>query len=80
MSCCSPRNVIVAQVERVPFAAHCERRPIGREYQSVVTPPTPFERVFTCLYRAGSRGIVREPEGVETPQPGRSSENTWSKP
>ena len=24
MSCCSPRYVIVAQVERVPFAAHCE--------------------------------------------------------
>ena len=37
MSCCSPRNVIVAQVERVPFAAHCERLPIGREYRLVAT-------------------------------------------
>ena len=35
MSCCSPRNVIVAQMERVPFAAHCERLPFGREYGSV---------------------------------------------
>ena len=41
--------------------------------------PTPFERVFTCLYRAGSRGIVREPEGIETPLPGISSERAWSK-
>jgi hypothetical protein len=38
MSCCSPRNVIVAQVERVPFAAHCERLPIGTEYRFVDTP------------------------------------------
>jgi hypothetical protein len=37
MSCCSPRNAIVAQVERTPIAAHCERLPIGREYRSVVT-------------------------------------------
>jgi hypothetical protein len=38
MSGCSPRNVIVAQVERVPFAAHCERLSIGREYRFVYTP------------------------------------------
>lgn len=29
----SPRSVIVAQLERVPFAAHYERLPIGREYR-----------------------------------------------
>ena len=38
MSCCSPRNVIVAKVERVPFAAHCESLPIGREYRFVDRP------------------------------------------
>ena len=38
MSCCSPRNVIVANVERAPFAAHYERLPIGPEYRSVATP------------------------------------------
>jgi hypothetical protein len=38
VSCCSPRNVIVAQVERVPFAAHCERLPIGLERRFVDTP------------------------------------------
>jgi hypothetical protein len=38
MSGCSPRNVIVAQVERVPFAAHCERLPIRREYRFVDAP------------------------------------------
>jgi hypothetical protein len=43
MSCCSPRSVIVVQVERGPFG-----------------------RVFTCLYRAGSRGTMREPCGDRT--------------
>jgi hypothetical protein len=38
ISRCSPRNVIVAQVERVPFAAHCKSLPIGREYRFVDTP------------------------------------------
>jgi hypothetical protein len=38
MSPCSPRNVIVAQVERAPFAAHCKCLPIGREYRPVVPP------------------------------------------
>ena len=38
-----------------------------------------FERVFPCLYREGRRGIVREPEGIETPPPGESSERPWSK-
>jgi hypothetical protein len=33
MSSRSPRNVIVAPVERVPFAAHYEPLPIGREYR-----------------------------------------------
>jgi len=39
----------------------------------------PVRRVFTCLYRAGRRGIVREPEGIETLLPGKSSERAWSK-
>jgi hypothetical protein len=37
MSRCSPRNVIVAQVEPVPFAVHCERTSIGPGYRSVTT-------------------------------------------
>lgn len=35
MSCCSPRSVIVVQMERVPFVAHSEHLPFGREYRSV---------------------------------------------
>ena len=67
------------QGERAPFAAYpegpAERMcvPVRRQ------PPTPFRRVFTCLYREGRRGIVREPEGIETSPPGISSESTWSK-
>ena len=79
MTCCSPRNVIAAHMERVPFAAHCERMPIGRDYRFVDPPQLVFGRVFTCLYREGRRRIVREPEGIETPPPGGSSERTWSK-
>ena len=37
MSCCSPRNVIVAKRERAPFAVHFEGLPIGPEDRSVVT-------------------------------------------
>jgi hypothetical protein len=37
MSCRSPRNVIVAQVEQVPFAAHHESMPIGSGYRPVAT-------------------------------------------
>ena len=48
-------------------------------YRSVDTPRALSGRVFTCLYREGRRGIVREPEGIETPLPGRSSERAWSK-
>jgi hypothetical protein len=33
----SPRNVIVAKVEGVPFAAHYESLPIRREHRSVAT-------------------------------------------
>ena len=78
MSCRSPRNVIVVHRERAPFAAHCERlrSDVGTDPWP---PPTPFGRVFTCLYREGRRGIVREPEGIATPPPGKSSERTWSK-
>ena len=40
---------------------------------------SPENRVFTCLYRAGSRGIVSEPDGIATPLPGNASERVWSK-
>ena len=56
MSCGSPRNVIVAIRGRVPFAAHCERLPIGLAYRPVATPQLRSGvslRVF----------IVREGEG-----------------
>jgi hypothetical protein len=79
MSCRSPRNVIVAKGERAPFAR------IARACRSDVStdpwtgPRALSERVFTCLYRAGRGGIVREPEGIATPLPGISSERAWSK-
>ena len=38
MACRSPRNVIVADRERAPFAEYLESLPIGPEYRSVVTP------------------------------------------
>jgi hypothetical protein len=54
------------QGERAPFAAQCESLPIEREYRSVAKPHERLsERVFTCLYREGRRGVVREPEGIE---------------
>ena len=56
------------------------RGPVDRTWAPVRDhPPTPFGRVFTCLYREGRRGIVREPEGIETPPPAIFSEMTWSK-
>ena len=77
MSCCSPKNVIASKRTRA-FAAHGERLPIGREYQSVATLRLRSGvslRVF--IEREG--GIVRAPEGIETPPPGNSSERPWSK-
>jgi hypothetical protein len=54
----SPRYVIVAQVERVPFAAHCEALPIGREHRSMDRPdelcPSVSLRVFTVREGEGS--------------------------
>jgi hypothetical protein len=48
------------------FAARYENLPIGAEYRSVDGPHEGLSvRVFTCLYREGGRGIVREPEGIE---------------
>ena len=38
-----------------------------------------FERVFTCLYREGRGGIVKEPERIEVPLPGRSLEKNLVK-
>ena len=78
MSCRSPRNVIVAKRDRrrsLRIARAC-RSDVATDPWS---RPTRSERVFTCLYREGRRGIVREPEGIETPLPGRSSERAWSK-
>jgi hypothetical protein len=44
MSCCSPRNVIVATGERALFAARCESLPIGREDRSICRhAPTLFQ-------------------------------------
>jgi len=40
------RNVIVTQIGRPPFATHCERLPIRREYRFVDTP-TLFWRDLT---------------------------------
>jgi hypothetical protein len=71
----SPRNVIIVRREPAPFAAHYERPPIGPGYRSVATP----DSVRACLYVSLPRGIVREPEGIETPPPGTSSERPRSK-
>jgi hypothetical protein len=79
MTCRSPRNVILAERERAPFAAHYESLPIGPGYTDWWTRSKLSARVFTCLYRAGTGGIVREPEGIATPLPGKSSERPWSK-
>ena len=80
MSCARRGNVIVANRERALSAPPCESLPIGCEYRSVDRPhERPTERVFTCLYRAGRRGMVREPEGIATPLPAISSERAWSK-
>lgn len=38
MSCCPPRNVILAKEERAPFAEHYESLPIGPGYRSVDMP------------------------------------------
>ena len=35
MSCCSPRNVILAKPEQASFAAHYESLQMGRGYRSV---------------------------------------------
>ena len=79
MSAGSPRNVILAKRTRAPSAAHGESQPIGRGPVRRRASTGLPERVFTCLYREGRRGIVREPEGVETPPPGKSSERPRSK-
>lgn len=58
MSCCSPRNVIVAEVERVPFAARCERLPVVPERRLVnsyeKSRPSVSLRVFTVREVEGS--------------------------
>ena len=65
------------QKGRRAIGSGCENLPIGDGHRSV-TSSADFGRVFTCLYREGRGGIVREPEGIETPLPGKSSERTWS--
>ena len=67
------------QGERAPFAADPEspcRTDVRNDRGHA--PRALSERVFTCLYGAGRGGIMREPEGIETPLPGKSSERTWS--
>ena len=58
VSNCSPRNVIVAQVERLSFAAYCERLPIGPGYRSV-DGPSAFRSVRACLYVGGFKGSAQ---------------------
>ena len=71
-------DVIIANRGSAPLRCAL-REPADRTWAPVHDhPPTPFERVFTCLYRAGRRGIVREPEAIGTPLPGISSERAWS--
>jgi len=74
MSCCSPRNVIVVKGERAPSprSARACRSDVSTDLWHA--PQAQFERVFTCLYRAGRGGFVREPEVITTPLPGKSSE------
>jgi len=79
MSAGWPRNVIIANRDAA-LASRCENLPIGDEYRFANGPAKSLPgRVFTCLYREGRGSIVREPEGIETPLPGKSSERPWSK-
>ena len=77
-----PRNVVVAKRDAVPWASGCENLPIGNGHLFVNGAAKSLsERVFTQLYafyEPGRGGIVREPEGIETPLPGKSSERAWS--
>ena len=79
MSCRWPKNVIVVNPKPAPPAPPFEILPIRRPVPTDGPHERLSDRVFTCLYRAGRGGIVREPEGIETPLPGKSSERTWSK-
>jgi len=80
MACCLPRNVVFVNREPEPLAQRCEIQQYGRESRSVKRSGECLsERVFTCLYRAGGGGIVRDLEGIATPLPAVSSESTWSK-
>ena len=59
--------------EKGASAIRCHPESLPNGVGTSPSPPsTQFGRVFTCLYREGRRGIVREPEGIETPPPGKS--------
>jgi hypothetical protein len=71
VSNCSPNNVIVASREQAPFAVHFQSLPIGPEYRSVVTHKLHSGVTLRDpIEREGE--IVMEPEGIESPRPGRS--------
>ena len=57
MSCRSPRNVIVVNREQAPFAAHCERLPIGSEYRSVDAPQLHFGVTLGDLIERKGEGL-----------------------
>jgi len=79
MSSCSPRSVVVNR-EWDRFAALYKSLVVERAYRSVDRLHEKLsERVFTCLYREGTGGIVREPEGIATALPGRFLERACSK-
>jgi hypothetical protein len=73
MACRLPRNVIFVNREPKPVAQRCESQQYGRESHFVSGSGERLsERVFTCLYRAGMGGELRDPEGAKTALPGRS--------
>jgi hypothetical protein len=72
MSRTPPKNVIVVIRATERFASRCESLPIGPVCRPVATLRLRSGMSLRGLYRAGRGGIVREPEGVATPLPGRS--------
>ena len=79
MSACSPRYVIVAKRERAPSNARCESLPLGRVWWYVTTLRPRSAMTLRDLIEREGGGIVREPQGIETPPPGKSSERPRSK-
>ena len=62
VTCRSPRNVILAERERAPFAAHYESLPIGPGYRFANGPAKSLPRA--CLYVSLPREKERDREGT----------------